>query len=129
MSEPQDPSRPLEVVYNSACPVCRAGVESYREMTALDARPRAWIDINERPETLAAHGVTTRDVQLKLHAVDREGRLLVGMPAVAAIWAETPGRRWLARLAQAPVLRWAANAGYHLTAHILFRWNRLAGNF
>ncbi len=123
------PERPLEVVYNSACPVCRAGVESFKRAQPPDDDGRTWRDINDEPERLAERGATLDDVRLKLHAVDREGNLLVGMPAVAAIWAETPGWGWAAKLARAPGLRWIAAAGYHLTAHVLYRWNRAVGNF
>lgn len=119
----------LDVIYNATCPVCRAGVESFQKAAPEDARARTWRDINADPELLAAHDVSLDDVRLKLHVIDRDGILRVGMPAVAAIWAETPGWRWLAAVARAPVLRRAAAAGYHVVAHVLYRWNRLVGNF
>jgi predicted DCC family thiol-disulfide oxidoreductase YuxK len=56
--------------------------------------------------------------------IDRDGRLLVGVPAFAALWRELPRHRWLARLATAPLLLPLWTALYDALAAVLYAWNR-----
>ena len=121
----------FEVVYNSDCPVCAAGIKEYRRLCAKDARAgeTLWCDVTLNPGALAEYGIDINDIRLKLHVIDRQGNVLYGMPAVAAVWSQTPGRRWLARLVQMPILRAVGAMGYHLVAHGLYRWNKALGHF
>ena len=94
--------------YDGGCPLCRREVAHYRR---LDRRGRIdWVDISQDPETLAALGVTLEQAMARLHVQDRQGRLLTGVPAFAAVWDELPGYRHLARLVRAlglvPALDW-----------------------
>ena len=100
---PSDP--PLEVIYNSACPICRAEVDGYR---ARDL-PVRFTPVEEAD--LAAHGLTEDAALRRLHAV-RGGALLSGLEANRAMWDAVPGRRWLARLTGLGPVRPLANALY-----------------
>ena len=71
--------------------------------------------------------VTLDDVRLKLHAITPSGNVLRGMPAVALAWAATPPYRWLGRLVQLWPFASLAAAAYHITAHVLWAWNRACG--
>jgi predicted DCC family thiol-disulfide oxidoreductase YuxK len=110
-----------ETFYNANCPVCSAGVTHIRRLVGTDL---AWVDIGTRPDALAAYGATLEAVKKRLHVIDRQGVLRVGVPAFAALWDETPRYRWLARLLRLPVLREVAAAAYELLAIVLYAWNR-----
>lgn len=56
--------------------------------------------------------------------IDRDGRLLVGVPAFAALWRELPGHRWLAHIAMAPLLLPLWTLLYDALAAVLYAWNR-----
>ena len=112
-----------ELIYNSACPVCEAGIQKMRTDRA------AYTDIVATPEVLAAHGLTQRDVQYRLHALDREGKLVRGIDAVAVALAQPRRWRWLAPVLRAPGVRQLGWLGYEIVAAGLYRWNRWRGNF
>ena len=95
--------------YDGSCPLCRREVAHYRR---LDRAGRVnWLDIAADPAPLAEHGLTRTEAMQRLHALDREGRLVSGAWAFAAIWAELPAYRWLARLVRGlrllPLIDWA----------------------
>src|SRR5256885_15802222 len=82
-----------KVYFNSACPVCNAGIKGQR--ARMEGCAIEWRDINRPPDALAARGVTLDDVRRKLYVEDERGDLHVGAAAFAALWRETPGQtRW-----------------------------------
>ena len=115
---------PVETYFNSACPVCNAGIRHCQSLADAVRSELAWYDINRDPAALARFGVGIEDVRRKLHVIDRDGRLLVGVPAIAALWRELPGHRWLARIAMAPLLLPLWTALYDALAAVLYAWNR-----
>jgi predicted DCC family thiol-disulfide oxidoreductase YuxK len=119
----------VTVYYNGQCPVCRAGVADHRRRAEAARASCDWVDVSERPDALAARGVALDDVRLRLHAVDAEGRLRVGVEAFAAIWRELPGWRGLAWLAGLPGLRGALRWLYDRVAYRLYAWNRRHGRW
>jgi predicted DCC family thiol-disulfide oxidoreductase YuxK len=119
------------VYYNSACPVCRAGVANQRGKMdkAGVGCDIEWLDINAAPDALAPRGVTIDDVRRKLYVEDERGTLHVGADAFAALWRETPGRTGLARLLAAPGFAAAARWLYDRFADLLYAWNRRKGRW
>lgn len=115
------------VYYNSACPVCRAGVEW--EQGRASSCEIEWIDVHHAPDAVADVGAGLEDVRERLHVRDAEGRVLVGADAVAFVMGTRPTQRWLARLSALPgvrsVMRWA----YDPFASVLYRWNRGRGRW
>lgn len=119
----------VEVLYNGVCPVCRAGACDL-ERRAIAARAGVvFTDVAANPAALERAGVSLDDVRLKLHAIDADGRVLRGMPAVALAWAATPPFQRLGRVCQKPPLSWIAAGLYHVTAHALWSWNRACGRW
>ena len=115
------------VYYNSACPVCDAGIRSERgRLQGCDIR---WVDVHNHPEEVERLGSGLEDVRRRLHVVDAAGRLHVGSEAIAELSASGPARRWLARLLRLPGVRRVAAAGYDLFAAALYRWNRRRGHW
>lgn len=115
----------LKVYYNSACPVCKAGIDgmqcSMRERGAAEVE---WLDVHRNPELAREVGAGLEQVRERLHVVNADGALRVGSDAFAALYQSTPGRQWLARLLALPVLRQLAALGYNALARLLYWWNR-----
>jgi predicted DCC family thiol-disulfide oxidoreductase YuxK len=97
----------ITVYYNSACPVCDAGIRSQKERMAACAV--AWKDVHT---DTAARGEMTAELEFvrkRLHAVDEQGRVQVGIDAAITIWRHSPGEAWKAWLFSLPLLRsWPA---------------------
>src|SRR5262245_40492908 len=94
-----------QVFYNSACPVCKAGIDAQRgEMQAcgLDAE---WIDVHTRPEVVEQLGASLEEVRERLYVRDETGRLRIGADAFTELWSRSPRQRWLAWLFRLPLLR------------------------
>jgi predicted DCC family thiol-disulfide oxidoreductase YuxK len=114
----------VETYFNSRCPVCSTEIGRCRGIAEAAGRAMAWHDINEMPEALARFGVDIDAVRRKLHVMDREGQLRVGVPAFAALWNELPRHRWLARIAMQPFLLPLWTMLYDALAWALYHWNR-----
>jgi predicted DCC family thiol-disulfide oxidoreductase YuxK len=114
---------PVETYFNSRCPVCSTEIGRCRNVAEGAGRAMAWHDINEMPDALARFGVDIEAVRYRLHVIDRDGQLRVGVPAFAALWSELPRHRWLARIAMQPLLLPVWSALYEILAWVLYRWN------
>lgn len=115
-------SKEICVYYNSACPVCNAGVEHQKKMT-----PRGdifWGDVH-LDNRLAEHLSSDREKLKKyLHLTDRQGQVHVGIDAFIVIWRNSDNQAWLAAIFSLPLVRHMAKLGYSLFANVLYRWNR-----
>jgi predicted DCC family thiol-disulfide oxidoreductase YuxK len=121
----------LTVWYNTKCPVCNAGIDWQRNRLVRAARSGAldFRDINLDLDALAGFGVNVNDVRRRLHAVDSDNRLYVGIDCAIAIWLRTPGDVWLGRLLGLPVVRLVAGVVYNRFADLLYAWNRWMGHW
>ena len=119
----------IEVLYNGVCPVCHAGACDLERRRAVAKAGLVLTDVSQNPEALKRAGVMLDQVRLKMHAIDANGRVLVGMPAVALAWAVTPPYRPLGRLVQIAPFSWIGAAVYHVAAHVLWAWNRACGRW
>ncbi len=121
----------VEVFYNSACPVCRAGMDEQRD--ALEkagiGSDVAFTDMTAAPDALAGDGLSLDDVRRHFYVRDANGNLHRGADAAAVLWRMTPRRRWLGWLISRPVLRAPARLGYDWFADRLYAWNRRKGRW
>ncbi len=114
----------VSVYYNSACPVCNAGIAAQRRrMQSCDVDVE-WIDIHRNPERLTAIGASREFVRERLHVVDDAGVMCVGAEAFRALWSRTPHQRILAMLIRTPGIRVLVGWAYNVFAAGLYRWNR-----
>ena len=121
------PPRPTTVTtfYDGLCPVCRSTVARYARIGADGIPDLLWRDINDYPDALACFGVGRKEVERRIHVVDRTGALRAGVDAAIAVWRELPRRRWRARLLSLPVIHPIAGLIYdHLFAPALRAWSR-----
>jgi predicted DCC family thiol-disulfide oxidoreductase YuxK len=115
----------LKVYYNSACPVCKAGIEG--QVCALreqGVESVEWLDVHADPKLATEVGAELETVRERLHVVDESGQVRVGSDAFAALFAVNRERRWLGRLLELPVLRQACALAYNAFARLLYWWNR-----
>ena len=127
MSEQQPSAR---VYYNSACPVCKAGIEGQRErMEACGLAQVEWIDVHNNPQAVAEVGADLETVRETLHVKTADGRIEKGADAFAALWGRTRGQAWLAAIVRVPVLHGLWQLLYKGFARLLYRWNRSKGHW
>lgn len=85
------PEARTEVLYNADCPVCRFEIDAYRRRAQSGDLPLRFATLDEA----ADWGLSPDQAARRLHVRQGE-RLLAGLPAFRALWAEMPGLRWLA---------------------------------
>jgi predicted DCC family thiol-disulfide oxidoreductase YuxK len=113
-----------KVYYNSACPVCAAGIRQQQQrLEGCDADVE-WIDVHKDNAAVAEVGADLEFVRERLHVVDEAGAVKVGSDAFATLWKVTPGQGTLARFSSLPVIRTCFRWAYNGFAAILYRWNR-----
>lgn len=115
------------VYFNSACPVCRTGVEWQRGQAS--SCEIEWIDVHNAPDAVAEVGAALEDVRERLHVRDAQGRILIGADAVMFVMGSSPGQRRLGRMSMLPVIRSAMRWAYDAFARVLYRWNRRKGRW
>lgn len=119
----------LEIFYNSACPVCAAGINNQRQrMNQMDG-DAAWKDIAADENLVCEIGATLDTVRHSLHVRDESGAIFIGADAIARLMLETPGQRWLGRLMMWPLLRPLSRWLYDRFADQLFAWNKRHGRW
>jgi predicted DCC family thiol-disulfide oxidoreductase YuxK len=116
---------PKIVYYNSACPVCDAGICYQRKQ--MQGQAVEFVDVHAQPDIAQELGIDLELLRERLHVRDAGGQMQVGADAFVALMAQTRGQRWLAWLARP--LRWLTVPLYKLAARILYRWNRRRGSW
>ncbi|HEX7028191.1 MAG TPA: DUF393 domain-containing protein [Gammaproteobacteria bacterium] len=116
-----DKSR-MKVYYNSACPVCKAGIEG--QMGKESVCEIQWNDVHKVNGLVAEVGADLEFVRERLHVVDEHGNLQVGFDAFLAIWRNSPMETWKARLFGLPVIKNLGRVGYNVFAAALYKWNK-----
>jgi len=114
----------IRVYYNSACPVCNAGIQGQRRRMKDCPVNVQWIDIHSHPEALNEIGARQELVRERLHVKDENGEVRVGADAFRVLWARTPGQGLLAWVTGLPLVNTLARRAYVLFAARLYSWNR-----
>jgi predicted DCC family thiol-disulfide oxidoreductase YuxK len=117
-------TRPLTVLYDGSCPLCRREIGIYQDLQAR--QPVCFVDISQASQPVPAH--TTRpELLARFHVQRADGRLLSGAPAFLELWSTLPGWRWLARLGRLPGVSGLLERSYRAFLHVrpaLQRWAR-----
>jgi predicted DCC family thiol-disulfide oxidoreductase YuxK len=110
----------VHILYNGACPVCRAEIHHYRESAEAAAAPLRFDDLNATD--LGNWRLTDDQAARRLHARLPDGRIVSGVEAFALIWERLPRYGWLARLVRLPGVRMLAGFAYNrIAAPLLYR--------
>ncbi|MXS85864.1 DUF393 domain-containing protein [Nitrosomonas sp. HPC101] len=114
----------IKVYYNSACPVCKAGIE--RQMKKGSNCAIQWNDVHKNNGLVAEidSGPDLEFVRERLHVVDENGNVWTGFDAFLVIWRNSPGEAWKSAVLGQPGIRHACRAVYNIFAAALYRWNR-----
>ena len=117
----------LQVYFNSACPVCKAGINAQKsKTTSCDV---SWNDIHINNRYAQEADPDIDVVRKYLHVIDKNGQKHVGIEAFIQLWKYSPLEQWKAKLFALPIIKPIARAGYFVFANILFMWNRLMKNW
>lgn len=116
----KDNNTGLEVLFNSACPVCKAGIE-FQKNKVTDTTV-LWCDINQDNDVL--NGLEIERVRKLLHVRGQNGQLYIGIYAFIELWKRSPKHRFLATLFSLPGITFLAKHAYNGFAELLYRWNR-----
>ena len=117
----------LKVYYNSACPVCKAGIEG--QMDKESSCQIRWNDVHNDTSLVEETGSELEFVRKRLHVIDENGRTYNGFDAFISIWRHSPKETWKAKLLGAPGIRQLCQVAYNLFAEGLYRWNRSKGHW
>jgi predicted DCC family thiol-disulfide oxidoreductase YuxK len=115
----------IKVYYNSACPVCKSGIEN--QQCKMDAQKIAevdWLDVHANPALANELGIDLESIREQLHVKSADGSVRVGVDAFATLFEQTRGQKWLGRLLSLPVIHRSSQIAYRIFARILYIWNR-----
>ncbi len=112
----------IRVFYNSACPICNAGIKHQRSKTS-DVEV-SYEDVHLDHTLLAHLNVPINAVRERLHVIDEHHRVQVGIDAFIAIWHHSEGEQWKARFLSLPGIHGVASILYNILARCLFSWNQ-----
>jgi len=117
----------LKVYYNSACPVCNAGIAGQkRRMEGCEVQ---WIDIHADENAVCEINAEREFVRERLHVVDENGETKIGADAFETLWRHTKGQQLLARLTRLPGINTVSRWLYNGFAAGLYSWNRRKGRW
>lgn len=115
-----------KVYYNSACPVCKAGIKKQREiMEECGIDEIDWVDVHNQPGSVRETQSSLEQIRERLHVKDENGQIKIGADAFIFLWLKTPKLRWLGKCAQLPVIRHIFHFSYNGFAKLLYYWNRI----
>jgi predicted DCC family thiol-disulfide oxidoreductase YuxK len=112
----------MKVYYNSACPVCKAGIEG--QMTKESVCDIQWNDVHNNNGLVTDVNSDLEFVRERLHVIDEKGELQVGFNAFLAIWHNSPTEKWKSIIFGLPFLKQLGNLAYNLFAALLYQWNK-----
>ncbi len=113
------------VYYNSACPVCNAGISKQR--ARMLGSNVAWVDVHAQPEVASQLGIDLEAIRERLHLVNAHGVMHVGDLALAELASQTRGQQFFACFLRR--LHFLTGPIYNLFARYLYRWNRKRGHW
>ena len=106
----------LTLYFDGACPLCSREAR-YFDGRAPEGRVR-FIDIAAPDFDAKAHGLDAVAINREIHGRTADGRLVVGIDALAQMWSLLPRSRWLAVLTRIPGIRQLMQMGYWAFARL-----------
>ena len=111
----------ITVFYDGKCGLCSKEINHYRAIAPSDVFD--WQDITASSATLERQGVSLADGLRRLHALDSNGQLHVGVDAFILMWRQMPRWSVLAAFVALPGVRQVATFAYDRFA--TWRFKRL----
>ena len=117
----------ISVYYNSACPVCNAGINAQKGKSTACAIN--WKDVHSNNELAQEIKIDLPTIRKYLHLRDHNGSLKIGINAFIILWRKSPSEQWKASLFSLPLITQLARVGYFIFANLLYGWNRMMRNW
>ena len=109
----------ITVFYDGKCQLCSREINHYRKIAPEGIFD--WQDITESNEALKAKGVSLVEGLKRLHAIDGDGKLHVGVGAFILIWKQLKRWRLLALVVSLAIIRQIADLAYKTFANYRFK--------
>lgn len=128
MNNAKTEDKVVSVFYNSACPVCNAGIEHQKQRMPDCAIQ--WNDVHNDNELIRRLSKKDKNqasldfIRKRLHVKDTTGDIQVGLDAFITLWKISPGEYWKASIFSFPVIHGLASVFYNSFAFALFHWNK-----
>jgi len=117
----------LNVYFNSACPVCNAGINSQKNKST--ACTIQWKDVHEDNLLVDELNRELSTVRKYLHITDSNNQHHVGIDAFILLWKNSPKEKWKAKLFSLPAIKQLFQLTYYAFANCLYAWNKLKKNW
>lgn len=112
------------VFFDGSCPLCRREIAVYRKRDPNGVI--VWVDVSACQATEIVPGLTQDDAKRRFHMRRADGTLLSGAAAFAEMWVQTPGFRWLGRVARWPGITPSLEVAYRGFLRVRPQMQRLA---
>lgn len=117
----------LKIYYNSACPVCDAGINHQKKkMVGCDI---VWNDVHSNIAARSDLDADLEFIRKRLHVVDKHGDVKVGIDAFITLWEASVGDEWKAKLCSLTLIHPCLDITYNLFSGLLYRWNKLLNHW
>jgi predicted DCC family thiol-disulfide oxidoreductase YuxK len=116
---PMQPEFPLKVFYDGSCHVC--STEMFVYMRKNHEGRLKFADISDPDFNPDQYGISLADFMYQMHAIDRTGKVYLGVEAFWAIWRAFPESAWyglLGALVTLPGVGLLTRAVYRIFARI-----------
>jgi len=124
LQDTNGPQDTIRVFYNSACPVCDSGIKSQQRKTKTSDCTVSYQDVHLDNQLVKQVNAPLAFVRERLHVVDENQQVQVGLDAFITIWRHSPNERWKATLLGLPGIHGLGVIAYNGFARLLYRWNK-----
>ncbi len=100
----------LTVYYDGGCPICRREIDLYRRQNGAEFI--SWVDVADQKGDQVTADLSRQTALSRFHVRQRDGRLVSGAAAFAALWSALPAWRLPGRILALPGIRHAAEVMY-----------------
>ena len=108
-----DKSETLKVLYDGACPMCRAEIAHVKGLAnKTPTSGLLFIDISSNDSQLACYQEDKEELLARFHVERMDGSRVDGAKAFVAMWERLPGWRWLARFSKIPGMLFLMELAY-----------------
>ena len=101
----------IKVFYDGKCGMCSREIRHYMKISPRETF--IWRDIANEPQHLKEINVSQSYALKRLHVIDQDGKIQVGVDAFIAIWSKIPRWRLLAFLCAMPGIKFMLSVLYN----------------
>ena len=101
----------IKVFYDGKCGMCSREIRHYMKISPRETF--IWRDIANEPQHLKEINVSQSYALKRLHVIDQDGKIQVGVDAFIAIWSKIPRWRLLAFLCAMPGIKFTLSELYN----------------